>query len=85
MYRVYGIMFEMVGDQVPPSLFLMQKVDNSELRFPGEPILSHQLTVRDEQRLDDILKLYLVHKFISNTFNLANNAMSDSKCNKTET
>lgn len=63
----------------------MQQLDNSELRFPGEPILSHHLTVKDEQRLDDILKLYLVHKFISNTSNLANNTVSDSKCNKTET
>lgn len=63
----------------------MQQLDNSELRFPGEPILSHQLAVKDEQRPDDILKLYLVHKLISNTSNLANNAMSDSKCNKTET
>lgn len=63
----------------------MQQLDNSELRFPGEPILSHQLTVEDEQRLDNIVKLYLLHKLISNTSNLENNAMSDSKCNKTET
>ena len=68
-----------------PHYFLMQQLDNSELRFPGEAILSHKLTVKDEQRLDDILKLYLVHKLISNTSNLANNAMSDSRCNKTET
>lgn len=85
MCMFYGIMFEMVDEEVSPSLFLMQNLDNSKLRFPREPILSHQLTVRDEQRLDDILKLYLVHKFISNISNLANNAMSDSKCNKTET
>lgn len=63
----------------------MQQLDNSELRFPGEPTVSLQLAVKDEQRLDDILKLYLVHKLVSNTSNLANNAMSDSKCNKTET
>lgn len=63
----------------------MQQLDYSELRFPGEPILSHQLTVKDEQRLDDMWKLYLVHKLVSNTSNLANNAMSDSKCNQTET
>lgn len=63
----------------------MWQLDYSELRFPEEPILSHQLTVKDEQRLDDILKLYLVHKLVSNATNLANNAMSDSKCNQTET
>ena len=63
----------------------MQHLDNGELRFPGEPILSHQPTVKDEQRLDDILKLYLAHKLVSNTSNLANNAMSDGKCNQTET
>ena len=64
-------MFEMVGDEVPlPHYFLMQQLDNSELRFLGEAILSHKLTVKDEQRLDDILKLYLVHKLISNTSNL---------------
>lgn len=63
----------------------MQKLRNNELRFPREPILNHQLTMRDEQRLDEILKLYPLHKFISNTSNLANNAMSNSKCNKIET
>lgn len=68
-----------------PRYFLMRQLDNSELRFPGEPILSHQPTVKDEQRLDDILKLYLVHKLVSNTSNLGNDAMSDSKCNQTET
>lgn len=85
MCRVYGIMFEMVGNGVLPHYFLMKQLDNSELRFPREPILSHQLIVKDEQRLDDILKLYLVYKLISDTSNLANNAVSDSKCNTTET
>lgn len=67
-----------------PHYFLIQQLDNSELRFPEEPILSHKLTIRDEQKLEDIMKLRLVHKFISNTSNLKNNAMSDNKCNKTE-
>lgn len=42
-------MFEMVGDEVPLlHYFLMQQLDNSELRFLGEAILSHKLTVKDE-------------------------------------
>lgn len=68
-----------------PHYFLMWQEDNSELRFPGEPIWSHQLAVKDEQRWDVTLKLYVVHKLISNTCNPAHSAVSGSECNKTET